>query len=170
MEIGVLRSSAFVWFLSARSTKATIELSWGVPPDPRGYAGLGHRSEGPGVWWVIGLPGGSSPRPRFLASLGALSRVQLHHCCVIDLFGVQVRRTWLWVIGLPGGSSPRPPFSRFARRAVAVQLLHCRVVDLFGVWTGPKGLVVGRPLISLRSGLRMTFVRGLYEACTRCYI
>jgi hypothetical protein len=34
---------------------------------------------------LIVFPGGSSPRPRFLASLGALSLVGLDHCPVVDL-------------------------------------------------------------------------------------
>ena len=46
-----------------------------------------------------GPAGGSSdflgdppPDPRFLASLGAQSRVELHHSCVVDLFGGQCPR------------------------------------------------------------------------------
>jgi hypothetical protein len=48
-------------------------------------------------WWVIGLPGGSSPDPRFLASLGALYLAELGHCCAVDLLTavVQVRRTYV---------------------------------------------------------------------------
>jgi hypothetical protein len=31
--------------------------------------------------------GDPPPDPRFLASLGALSWAELHHCCVVDLLG-----------------------------------------------------------------------------------
>jgi hypothetical protein len=59
----------------------------------------------------LGLAGGLSdflgdppPDPRFLASLGALSWVDVHHCCVVGLFGVfwtGPKGCW-WVIGFPG--------------------------------------------------------------------
>jgi hypothetical protein len=38
-----------------------------------------------GSWHFLGDP---SPDPRFLASLSPLSSVQIHHCCVVDVFGV----------------------------------------------------------------------------------
>jgi hypothetical protein len=52
--------------------------------------------------------GDPPPDPRFLASLGALSWVELHYCCGVDLFGV-------WA-GLPGGLGARPRERRFKRR------------------------------------------------------
>jgi hypothetical protein len=54
--------------------------------------------------WVFGLPGGSSPRPPFLASLGALW-VELHHNCnLVDVSGVwtiiQIFFVFFWGVGV----------------------------------------------------------------------
>ena len=96
-----------------------------------------------------GLAGGLSdflgdppPDPRFLASLGALSWVDVYHCCVVGLFGVfwtRPKACW-WDIGLPGGSSPRPSFSRFARRAVVGRRpsLLCSWLLFGDFWTRPN--------------------------------
>jgi hypothetical protein len=49
--------------------------------------------------------------PGFLASLGRLSRVELHHCCVVDLFGVWTGPKDLWVgHRISWGIYPHPRF------------------------------------------------------------
>jgi hypothetical protein len=54
------------------------------------------RSEGPASKssYVLGDP---PPDPRFLASLGSLSLVELDHCCVVDLTAWAARKDLLVV-------------------------------------------------------------------------
>jgi hypothetical protein len=78
--------------------------------------------------------GDPPPDPRFLASLGALSWVELDHCCVVDFVW------WLNRSEGPGGGSSNfladpPPDPRFLASLGAqlwVELRHYCVVDLFG--------------------------------------
>jgi len=71
--------------------------------------------------------GDPPPDPSFLASLGALSRVELHHCFVVDLFGV-------WT-GPKDVLVDPPPDPRFLASLGALSWveLHCFVVDLSAV-------------------------------------
>jgi hypothetical protein len=65
-------------------------------------------SDTPGLASLDQPAGGSSeflgdppPDPRFLASLGALSSVELHHCCVVDLLASrQVRRMYSYIVNI----------------------------------------------------------------------
>jgi hypothetical protein len=118
-------------------------------------------------WWVIGLPGGSSPRPpfsRFARRAVVGRRPSLLCSWFIWCFWTRPK-TCRWVIGLPGGSSPRPPFSRFARRAVVGRrpsLLCSWLIWCF--WTRPKTCrwVSGLPGGSLR---RLAWLGGLEPSC-----
>jgi hypothetical protein len=88
--------------------------------------------------------GDPPPDPRFLASLGALSLAELHHCCVVDLFGGFCTTTTARRAKREnGGLGEDPPGNP----------IWCR--------TGPKDLLVGHriswgilpqtPVFSLRS-------------------
>jgi hypothetical protein len=97
--------------------------------------------------------GDPPPDPRFLASLGALSLAELHHCCVVDLFD----GFWTTHDSAPseaknGGLGEDPPGSPMTYHQV--------------LWTCPKNTngacLVGHAI----SGLQPFTARSLASPCS----
>jgi hypothetical protein len=92
--------------------------------------------------------GDPPPDPRFLASLGALSLVDLDHCSVVDLLTGRTGPKDLLIIKSSYFLGDPPPDPRFLASLGALSLVdldHCSVVDLLTGRTGPSD-----PLVSHR--------------------
>ena len=90
--------------------------------------------------------------PRFLASLGALSLVELDLCFVVELLtGCRSPKDLVVGYRISWGILPKTPvFSLRSARCHLVELDHYSAVDLLAGWTGPaRRSSLGMPCLGI---------------------